>query len=224
MLWLFIGLGAAGIAIVGWLAWRRHLRRRVASEQLESLRAMAADDVARFGEQFRALPVSRAADYQAAEQSYTAALAALRIPAATAMVTQSLADAQYAVLRHTSSLAGNPPPERRLPCFFNPQHGPSLTDVVWTEPGHGTRKLPACADDATRIEADFDPDIRHIPHGTHHIPYWNAGPAFAPYGAGYFSRAPHPFPNTNFSPQDTHPYGDPRHRTGRSPYPLEPPQ
>jgi hypothetical protein len=107
MLWLFIGLGAAGTAIVGWLAWRRHLRRRVASEQLESLRAMAADDVARFGEQFRALPVSRAADYQAAEQSYTAALAALRIPAATAMVTQSLADAQYAVLRHMSSLAGN---------------------------------------------------------------------------------------------------------------------
>ena len=42
--------------------------------------------------------------------------------------------------------ADSPRPELRVPCFFNPQHGPSVRDVRYTVPGgHGTRTVPACA-------------------------------------------------------------------------------
>ncbi|MEJ1105687.1 MULTISPECIES: hypothetical protein [unclassified Kribbella] len=116
-------------------------------------------------------------------------------------------------------------PERRLPCFFNPQHGPSDADVLWTEPGRGTRELPACADDIARINAGDEPLIRHVNLSGHRVPYWAAGSTFAPYGLGYFSRAQSTqFLLTNFGGQDGLVYGDQRfRRTGRSPYPLEPP-
>ncbi|MEV0803545.1 hypothetical protein AB0I34_38045 [Kribbella sp. NPDC050281] len=227
MLWLYISLGVAGIAIAGWLAWRHHLRRRQVAEQLESLRVMVADDVARFGEQYRGLAGSDSADYENAGRAYWFALEAsrdLQDPTAVGAITRRLADAQYDVLRHTSTTAGQPVPERRVPCFFNPQHGPSLTDVLWTEPGRGTRKLPACAEDAARITAGTEPLIRYAEHSGHRVPYWDAGPAFAPYGGGYFSRAEssHQFLHTNFGGQDNLEYGDPRHFTGPSPYPREP--
>ncbi|MEU1307105.1 hypothetical protein ABZ443_46500, partial [Streptomyces shenzhenensis] len=31
--------------------------------------------------------------------------------------------------------AGRPLPARRPPCFFDPRHGPSVTDAGWTPPG-----------------------------------------------------------------------------------------
>ncbi|TCC55857.1 hypothetical protein E0H73_34575 [Kribbella pittospori] len=227
MLWLYISLGVVGIGIAGWIAWRQHLRLQQSAELLESLRAMVTDDVARFGEQYRQLPAGDSADYAEAGVAYSSALEAsrdLRNPAAAGAITQTLADAQYAVLRYTATIAGQPVPERRVPCFFDPQHGPSVADVLWTEPGRGTRKLPACADDAARITAGTEPSIRYAEQGGHRVPYWDAGPGFAPYGAGYFSRAAssQQFVHTNFGGQDNLEYGNPRHFTGRSPYPLEP--
>jgi len=203
------------------------MRLVLAAEQLESLRAMVADDVARFGEQYRQLPESDSTDYIQAGVAYSSALEAsraLRDPVAAGAITQTLADAQYAVLRYTSTIAGRPVPEQRVPCFFDPQHGPSAADVLWTEPGRGTRKLPACADDAARITAGTQPSIHYVEQSGHQVPYWDAGPAFAPYGAGYFSRArsSQQFLHTNFGGQDNLGYGNPRHFTGRSPYPLEP--
>ena len=74
-----------------------------------------------------------------------------------------------------------------MPCFFNPQHGPSTTDVIWTQPGHGTRKVPACAQDAARLKAGDDPEVRYVQLQHRRVPYWEAGSAVAPYGAGYFA-------------------------------------
>ena len=47
--------------------------------------------------------------------------------------------------------AGEPSPERRAPCFFNPQHGPSVQDVTWAPDGGAPREVPVCADCAARL-------------------------------------------------------------------------
>ena len=229
MVWLFVGLGGISFVAAARFAWHRRQLGRGAAQELESLRAAVSEDIALFEAEFRRLRAAPGSpDYDLARQSYESALAASRAldrPASAAVITEALADGQYAVLRHNAFLAHQPLPDRRVPCFFNPQHGPSQADVRWNEPGRGTRRLPACAEDIARIEAGDQPLIRYVPQGTHQVPYWNAGSTFAPYALGYFANAgePHRFLLTNFAPQDTLPYGDPRHRHGRSPYPLEPP-
>ncbi len=77
--------------------------------------------------------------------------------------------------------------ELRVPCFLNPQHGPSLIDVQFTPPGHGTRKVPACAMDAARLKTGEKPEIREVEVGGRRVPYYEAGNSLAPYGEGYFA-------------------------------------
>lgn len=61
-----------------------------------------------------------------------------------------------------------------------------MTDVVWTRPRHGTRKVPACAQDAARVAAKEQPELRTIRIGSRTVPYWEAGTAYLPYSRGYF--------------------------------------
>jgi hypothetical protein len=84
-------------------------------------------------------------------------------------------------------LAGEPVPERRAPCFFNPQHGPSVQDVTWAPPGAAPRSVPACAADAQAVLNGLPPDSRMVPVGGGRRPYWDAGPAYAPYAGGYYA-------------------------------------
>jgi hypothetical protein len=83
-------------------------------------------------------------------------------------------------------VAAEPIPQRRVPCFFNPQHGPSVRDVEWTPPGRGTRIVPACAQDAARVAARQKPDVRYVTIRSGKVPYFEAGQTYAPYGTGYF--------------------------------------
>ena len=47
--------------------------------------------------------------------------------------------------------AGQPRPDRRPSCFFDPRHGMSVADVAWTPPDGGpAREVPVCADACTR--------------------------------------------------------------------------
>ena len=46
--------------------------------------------------------------------------------------------------------------------------------------------MPACALDAERVRAGADPDVRQVMVGAQRMPYWQGGPAYAPYAAGYF--------------------------------------
>ena len=80
-------------------------------------------------------------------------------------------------------------PELRVPCFFNPQHGPSVVDVMWTQPGRGTRRVPACSQDAARVANHEAPEVRKVRIGSRMVPYWEAGAAYLPYGQGYFAGA-----------------------------------
>ena len=98
-----------------------------------------------------------------------------------------LDDGRYAISCVRARAAGEPLPQRRSPCFFDPRHGMSVRDVSWTPPGGTPRDVPACALDAERVEAGAEPATRQVMLGFASVPYWEAGSAYAPWAAGYFA-------------------------------------
>ncbi|MFC5268071.1 hypothetical protein ACFPJ1_38660 [Kribbella qitaiheensis] len=168
---------------------------------MSQIRKIADEDVTLLGEEFsrlgvevdgRELDAATRLDYQAALDAYDAAQVSvkeLQSAEAISTITDTLATGRYAITCVRARVAGVAVPVRRVPCFFNPQHGPSTTDVVWTQPRHGTRTVPACAQDAARVGIGDQPEIRYVQVGSRQVPYWEAGRAFAPYGQGYFASA-----------------------------------
>ena len=187
---------------MGWLRRLRHRGedQRIAVEELQAVIRMADEDTTLLGEQLSALGVETEGieldtatrhDYQGALDAYEAAKSAVpRLTAATEVssVVDTLSTGRYLLACVRARLAGEPRPELRTPCFFNPQHGPSVRDVRYTIPGgHGTRTVPACAQDAARVEAGERPEIRMVRIGHSETPYWQAGDAVLPYGKGWFA-------------------------------------
>jgi hypothetical protein len=176
---------------------RKALESRRAAD-LEAVRRVADEDVTRFGEELQRLDTEMLTtqldeptrqDYQRALDSYESAKESLdRVTVAEDVrhVTEALEDGRYAVACVQARTAGRPLPVRRPPCFFNPAHGPSTTDVQWAPPGGQQRQIPVCAADADRIEQGAEPDIRTVQHGVGRVPYWQGGPAYSPWASGYF--------------------------------------
>jgi hypothetical protein len=198
MTWLLAVLGGGGVALAGRYVWDRRAARRGDAAELEQVKKLADEDVTLLGEELTRLgavvegvqldPDTRL-DYQAGLDAYEAAQRAvggIRSADSISAVTDALAAGRYAIVCVRARVAGEPVPERRVPCFFNPQHGPSTTDVLWNQPARGTRKVPACAQDAARLQAGEDPEVRYVMVGHRRVPYWEAGAAIAPYGRGYF--------------------------------------
>ncbi len=166
--------------------------------ELVGVRKTAEEDVTLFGEDLQRLDADLAgceldegarADYQRALDDYESAkssLAAVTKPDEIKHVTEILEDGRYAVACVRARVSGEPLPVRRPPCFFNPQHGPSVRDVLWTPDRGAPRDVPACALDAERVEQGAEPDSRKVLLGAQRVPYWQAGPAYAPWTAGYF--------------------------------------
>ncbi|MEI8408692.1 MULTISPECIES: hypothetical protein [unclassified Kribbella] len=185
--------------LAGRYVWDRRAARHGDAEELEQIRKLADEDVTLLGEELgrldtqvtgQTLGADARADYQVALDAYESAqrtVKAIRKPADISAVTDTLATGRYAIVCVQARVRGEPVPERRVPCFFNPQHGPSTTDVVWTQPKVGTRTVPACAQDAARIRAGDDPEVRLVPFHGRRVPYWEAGAAVTPYGLGYFA-------------------------------------
>ena len=199
MWWLLAAFGGGGLALAGRYLWDRRAAQRGDAEELEQIRKLADEDVTLLGEELRRLdaqvrghpldPDARA-DYQVALDAYEAAQRAvkgIRKPDGISSVTDTLATGRYAITCVQARMHGEPVPERRVPCFFNPQHGPSTTDIVWTQPKVGTRTVPVCAQDAARIGAGDEPEVRYVRYGNRVVPYWEAGAAMMPYSQGYFS-------------------------------------
>jgi len=101
-------------------------------------------------------------------------------------VTEALEDGRYAVACVLARKNGEPLPVRRPPCFFNPAHGPSTTDIEWAPSAGIPRQVPVCAADADRVAQGAEPDIRTVQSGFERVPYWQAGPAYSPWASGYF--------------------------------------
>jgi hypothetical protein len=191
---LLIGVGAVFLIM---RASRRRKRRQ--EQQMAELKESVYEDVTRLGEDISALnlnvmdkdldPAARE-DYQKALNSYDQAKAAVdtaQRPEDMRNVTTALEDGRYFMTAVRARLDGGPVPERRAPCFFNPQHGPSVQDVSWAPAGGAPRSVPACAADAQRVLSGQDPDARLVTVGGYQRPYWDAGPMYAPYAGGYYS-------------------------------------
>jgi hypothetical protein len=194
---LLIAVLAGGAAAAGgrWW-WDRRARHREDAAELRGVRALADQDVTLLGEELQRLDVALdgldadgRADHERALDAYEAARRAvprLRTRDEVDRVTDTLAVGRYALACVRARVEGRPLPERRVPCFFNPQHGPSVRDVVFTPRRRGTRTVPACAQDAARVEAGQEPDVLTVAVGERRVPYWDAGRSYQPYGAGYF--------------------------------------
>ncbi len=197
--WLLLILaGGGGAAFAARRLAAHRANRREHQEELEGVRRLADEDVTLFGEQLqrldaevggRQLDTAARLDYQCALDAYESAQRA--VPRLcdleeVSKITDTLASGRYALACVQARAAGREVPALRVPCFFNPQHGPSVTDVVWTRPRYGTRTVPACAQDAARVAAREQPELRTVRIGSRTVPYWEAGAAYLPYGRGYF--------------------------------------
>jgi type II secretory pathway pseudopilin PulG len=198
---LIVLLVVAAVLVAAGLASRSSQRRRLEERNAADLRAVrkvADEDVTRFGEELQLLDADMLTtpldtpmrqDYQRALDSYEAAKEALKqasVPGDIKHVTEALEDGRYAAACVLARRDGAPLPVRRPPCFFNPAHGPSTTDIDWAPPGGVPRQVPVCAADADRVAQGAEPDIRTVPQGMGRVPYWQAGPAYSPWASGYF--------------------------------------
>lgn len=187
----------AGVIFAIVFVSRRRRQRR--ERELAELKESVYEDVTRLGEDISALnlnvrdphldPAARD-DYQRAMDSYDQAKTAVdqaQRPEDMRKVTTALEDGRYYMTAVRARVEGRPVPERRAPCFFNPQHGPSVQDVSWAPPGGAPRSVPACAADAQRVLSGQEPDARLVTVGGYRRPYWDAGPMYAPYAGGYYS-------------------------------------
>lgn len=190
---LLIVAGVVGLIV---FTVKRNRKRR--EQQLAELKQSVYEDVTRLGEDISGLnlnvldpgldPAARD-DYRKAMDSYDQAKTAVEVarrPEDMRAVTTALEDGRYFMTAVRARLAGQPVPERRPPCFFNPQHGPSAQEVSWAPPGGAPRSVPACAADTQRVLSGMQPDARLVTVGGHQRPYWDAGPAYAPYAGGYY--------------------------------------
>ncbi|WP_114560033.1 hypothetical protein [Desertihabitans aurantiacus] len=195
-----------GVLIGGGLFAARHsARQKERAEQAElenqlsvSKRA-AEEDVTKFGEELQRLDSDVAGhaldepmqqDYSRALDAYDdskTSLDAVTRPDEIRHVTEILEDGRYAIACVKARLAGEPLPQKRPPCFFNPAHGPSSQNVEWAPAGGTAREVPACPADAERVLAGADPYIRTVQRGAQRVPYWEGGPAYAPWAQGYYS-------------------------------------
>ncbi|WP_239647505.1 cbb3-type cytochrome c oxidase subunit 3 [Nocardiopsis baichengensis] len=174
----------------------RKKREAEKAKQLAEIKQMAQEDVVRLGEDIAQLEIDVSQvdeatrnDYSHAMDSYDRAKATLddiREPQDIQQVTTALEDGRYYMVATRARMNGEPVPERRQPCFFNPQHGPSEQDVQWAPPGGAVRAVPACAVCTRAVLSGGQPDVRLVEVDGERRPYYDAGPDYAPYAGGYF--------------------------------------
>src|SRR5215471_8913468 len=185
-----IGLGLVlALGVLGFFLIARPVRRR-RQRELKDAKLAAQDDLIALGTgvtdhdtdaAIRANP--EAAEEQAAAlnayERGTAALDAARRPRDMGAVSRAIAEGQYHLASAEALAAGQPKPERRPSCFFDPRHGMSVSDVYWTPAEGGVaRSVPACSACAHKVEQGIEPDMRKVEADGGQVNYVNAG--FAP--------------------------------------------
>ncbi|RKE21347.1 hypothetical protein [Streptomyces sp. TLI_171] len=199
--WILVPLLLLVLAGAGAFLLFRRARKRKEDRlraELAQLRTVVDEDITAFGEELDRLDFNpgaadaddaQRADYTHALDSYDRAKRTMdgaKQPEDVRPVTEALEDGRFALATLAARREGRPLPERRVPCFFDPRHGPSVADVQWAPQGGAPRTVPACADDAARLAGGQEPDIRTVQTEHGHQPYWNAGPAYSPWAGGYF--------------------------------------
>ncbi len=200
LLWvLLLGGGAAATAVGVGVARSSKAKAKVRAEELARLTTVLNEDVTSYGEQLVGVNMSDPrlddagrADLQTALDSYSRAstdTAAMQSPADVQRVTSTLEEGRFALACVTARLGGQPLPERRAPCFVDPRHGPSTSDVTWAPDGGAARSVPMCAADAIAVSEGRQPLGREVPvdDSGRRVPYWQAGRSYGPYATGYYS-------------------------------------
>ncbi|HLU97330.1 MAG TPA: chemotaxis protein CheA, partial [Thermobifida alba] len=194
---VLLGLFVLAIAGTGFFLYRSKKNREAReARELEEVKKTVTEDVVRLGEDIARLDLDLGAADEATRTDYTnamnsydrakAELETIRRADEIQRVTNALEDGRYYMTATRARLAGDPVPERRAPCFFNPQHGPSVRDVDWAPPGGTPRSVPVCRACANDVLSGAHPDVRMVEAGGRRVPYYDAGPAYAPYAGGYF--------------------------------------
>jgi hypothetical protein len=190
----FFGIIGAVIAVIV-VVFRRSNKKK--AQELADVRKTIDADITEYGERLGSFSLNdpdwddaTRADMQRALDSYDrakSANAAMRSSADAVNVTTALEDGRYALACVTARLNQQALPERRPPCFVDPRHGPSVADVLWAPPGLAPRDVPMCAADKVAVESGQQPQGMLVTSGGTTQPYWQAGPAYAPYARGYYS-------------------------------------
>jgi hypothetical protein len=186
------------IGLLGFVIWRPIRRRR--QQELKDAKLAAQDDLIALSTRLtdRDSDVSIQHNPEAAEEQAaalaayergTAALDAARSVKDMGAVSRAIAAGQYHLASADALAAGQPRPERRPACFFDPRHGMSVRDVYWTPANGGPgRTVPACSDDARKIDNGIEPELRNVEVNGTPVSYVNAG--FAPSYWGGFGFGP----------------------------------
>ena len=186
------------IGLLGFVIWRPIRRRR--QQELKDAKLAAQDDLIALssGLTDRDSDVSIQNNQEAAEEQAAALTAYERgtaaLDAATSVkdmgaVSRAIAAGQYHLASAVALAAGQPRPERRPACFFDPRHGMSVRDVYWTPASGGPgRTVPACSDCAHKVDNGIEPDLRNVEVNGTPVSYVNAG--FAPSYWGGFGFGP----------------------------------
>lgn len=157
-------------------------------------------DITTYGEQLRdldldvvgrTLDAAAQAEYSKALDAYDGAKQQLERAQSNAdikRIAEILEEGRYNIAVVKARANGQPVPEHRPPCFFDPAHGTSVANVQWAPPGGAMREVPACAADAQRVRTGNDPSIRMVPRGPQGlVPYWE-DPRQAAWAQGYYGR------------------------------------
>lgn len=211
-LWTYAAITATGCALaaIAGYAQQAYVTRsgtweplavRMRGDLPDPLRTMIDDDVDEFGDRLTALrerigtakiPVSARQDYVAAVRQHRLAYEeADRAGAAdeTRPIRAALEEGGWRLARAEARLAGGRPPERRTPCFFDPRHGPSTSDVSWRDPNGVLHLVPSCPDDIARVVAGEEPRLRLIPVDGLWRPHWWPHQDLEAWTAGYYPGA-----------------------------------
>lgn len=166
---------------------KRRERRLRALDAWRVARKLADADVTDLGEQLAELHLDTLGDDLGSEAAHHYRQALVHYEQAKDAVVSSttvedvlrseqlLADARYHRAAVLALVAGEPLPPRREPCFFDPRHGPSMSDLEWTPPGGVARIVPVCAADARRLAGGEAPATRLIRIGDRYVPVHEAG-------------------------------------------------
>ena len=190
---------AAGIIVLlgllGFFFVARPIRSR-RQQELKDAKLAAQDDLIALssGITDRGADLTIQGNQEAAEEQAAAltayergtmALDAARHPRDMGRVSRLIAEGQYHLACAESLAAGNPRPDRRPSCFFDPRHGMSVRDVYWMPPDGGPgREVPACSACAHKVDQGIEPELRTVEVAGDRVSYLNAG--FAPaYWGGY---------------------------------------
>lgn len=161
---------------------RRREARDADTAKLFARRRYLREDVTVFGEQLSELHLDSLTDvlddeaqrhYRGALDAYEkakASLAAAEDLTALEPVLTALVDGRHERACVLALAAGEPLPERWPECFFNPQHGPSSTEVAWTPPGGVERRVAVCRTDANRLAQGEAPALRMVRVGDRVVP------------------------------------------------------